>query len=193
MFLALLALHLLGLLRLPFADRDVRVHLANRPVGHAGTFAVGVAFGAGWTPCIGPALASILTLAAADASLGQGMGLLAVYSLGLAIPFLLATVALDRFMAETSRLRTWLPRLQRASGVLILHHRRPAADRLDDPTGGIRRAGRRSSPCYGLCATVSPENGAEQRERPRHLMEEDRDAILARAATRSQCARWGPT
>jgi cytochrome c-type biogenesis protein len=118
--LVVLALHLLGLLRLPFADRDVRVHLKKLPTGYVGTFAIGVAFGAGWTPCIGPALASILTLAAADASVAQGMGLLAVYSLGLAIPFLLATAALDRFTAGTSRLRRWLPRLQQASGVLIL-------------------------------------------------------------------------
>jgi cytochrome c-type biogenesis protein len=119
-FMIVLGLHLLGLLRLPFADRDVRVHLKNLPTGYAGTFAIGVAFGAGWTPCIGPALASILTLAAADASIREGMGLLAIYSLGLAIPFLLATAALDRFTASTSRLKRWLPRLQQASGVLVL-------------------------------------------------------------------------
>ena len=118
--LAILGLHLLGVLRLPFADRDVRVHLTNRPMGVAGTFLIGIAFGAGWTPCIGPALASILTLAATSASVGQGMGLLAVYSLGLAIPFLFATVALDRFMASSASVRRWLPRLQRASGALIL-------------------------------------------------------------------------
>lgn len=118
--LAVLGLHLLGVLRLPFADRDVRVHLTNRPMGFAGTFLIGIAFGAGWTPCIGPALASILTLAATSASVGQGMGLLAVYSLGLAIPFLFATVALDQFMAGSANVRRWLPRLQRASGVLIL-------------------------------------------------------------------------
>jgi cytochrome c-type biogenesis protein len=118
--LVVLGLHLLGVLRLPFADREFRAHFANRPVGYVGTFGVGLAFGAGWTPCIGPALASILTLAAANASVGEGMGLLAVYSLGLAVPFLLATVALDRFMAGSTRLRAWLPRLQRASGALIL-------------------------------------------------------------------------
>lgn len=119
-FLVVLGLHLLGLLRLPFANRDVRVHLKHLPTGYLGTFAIGVAFGAGWTPCIGPALASILTLAAADASVSEGMTLLAIYSLGLAIPFLLATVALDRFTAGSSRLHRWLPRLQQASGVLIL-------------------------------------------------------------------------
>jgi cytochrome c-type biogenesis protein len=118
--LALLGLHLLGLLRLPFADRDARFDFAGRPAGHAGTFLIGMAFGAGWTPCIGPALAAILTLAATTASVSEGMLLLAVYSLGLAIPFLAAKLALDRFMARSSRLRAWLPRLQVASGVLVL-------------------------------------------------------------------------
>lgn len=119
-FLAILGLHLLGLVRLPFADREFRHHFDRRPAGYGGTFLIGVAFGAGWTPCIGPALASILTLTATSASIGEGMGLLAVYSLGLAVPFLIATVMLDRFVVESARVRHWLPRLERASGVLIL-------------------------------------------------------------------------
>lgn len=118
--LAILGLHLLGVLRLPFADRTVRFDIADRPTGRIGTFLIGVAFGAGWTPCIGPALAGILTIAATSASVGEGVGLLSVYSLGLAIPFLAATAALDRFMIGSSRIRQWLPRLQQASGVLIL-------------------------------------------------------------------------
>jgi len=118
--LAILGLHLLGLLRIPFADRTVRLDIANRPTGRIGIFLIGIAFGAGWTPCIGPALAGILTLAATTASVGEGVKLLAIYSLGLAIPFLLATAALDRFLIGSSRLRRWLPRLQQASGVLIL-------------------------------------------------------------------------
>jgi cytochrome c-type biogenesis protein len=118
--LAILGLHLLGLLRLPFAERDMRVHMQRLPSGAVGIFVIGVAFGAGWTPCIGPALASILTLAAADASVGQGIGLLAIYSAGLAIPFLLTTAALDRFTTGAPRIRRWMPRLQQASGVLIL-------------------------------------------------------------------------
>lgn len=118
--LAVLGLHLLGVLRLPFADRTVRLDVADRPAGAAGTFLVGVAFGAGWTPCIGPALAGILTLSATSASVGQGVSLLAVYSLGLAIPFLLATAALDRFLVGSRRIGSWLPRLQQASGVLVL-------------------------------------------------------------------------
>jgi cytochrome c-type biogenesis protein len=118
--LAVLGLHLLGLLRLPFADRTMKLDLGGRSYGRAGTFLIGVAFGAGWTPCIGPALASILTIAAADATVREGVGLLAIYSLGLAVPFLLATVLVDKFMAESSRFRAWLPRVQKASGALVL-------------------------------------------------------------------------
>jgi cytochrome c-type biogenesis protein len=118
--LLVLGLHLLGLLRIPWLDRTVRVEMANQRAGGAGAFLIGVAFGAGWTPCIGPALAGILTIAAATASIREGVTLLAVYSLGLAIPFLGATVALDRFMSSSGRFRRWLPRLQQASGVLVL-------------------------------------------------------------------------
>jgi cytochrome c-type biogenesis protein len=118
--LALLGLHLLGVLKLPWADRAARLNVANRPAGRVGAFLVGVAFGAGWTPCVGPALAGILTLSAATASVWQGVGLLSAYALGLAVPFLLAAVALDRFVAGSRRLGPWLPRLQRASGVLVL-------------------------------------------------------------------------
>lgn len=119
--LAVLGLHLLGLLKLPWADRDFRLPMrADGKASVVGAFAVGIAFGAGWTPCIGPALAGILAIAASTASVAQGAGLLAVYSLGLAIPFLLATLLLDRFLAESGRVRRWLPTLQKASGVLVL-------------------------------------------------------------------------
>ncbi len=118
--LAVLGLHLLGLLRLPLADRTVKMDLGGRSFGPLGVFVIGVAFGAGWTPCIGPALASILTIAAADATVREGVGLLAIYSLGLAVPFLVATVLVDRFMNESSRFRAWLPRVQKLSGALVL-------------------------------------------------------------------------
>jgi cytochrome c-type biogenesis protein len=120
MLLAVLGLHLLGLLRIPFADRTIAFDLGGRSLGRTGTFLIGMAFGAGWTPCIGPALASILTIAAVDATMREGIGLLAIYSLGLAVPFLLAMVLVDRFMSESSRFRAWLPRVQQASGALVL-------------------------------------------------------------------------
>jgi cytochrome c-type biogenesis protein len=118
--LIVFGLYLMGLLRLPGAQREWRVHLADKPVGYLGTLLVGIAFGAGWTPCIGPVLGGILTLAATTDSVGQGMGLLAVYSLGLALPFLLATLLLERFLSGFKRFRHYLPWVSRASGGLLL-------------------------------------------------------------------------
>jgi cytochrome c-type biogenesis protein len=118
--LILFGLYLAGVLRLPGAGREWRVHLADKPVGYLGTLVVGIAFGAGWTPCIGPVLGGILTLAAASATVGQGIGLLAVYSLGLAIPFLLATLLLERFLRGFKRFRHYLPWVSRGSGVLLI-------------------------------------------------------------------------
>ncbi len=118
--LIIFGVYLLGVLRLPGASREWRVHLADKPVGYVGTVLVGVAFGAGWTPCIGPVLGGILTLAATRGSVGEGMGLLAVYSLGLAVPFLLATLLLERFLVSFGRFRRWLPWVSRASGALLI-------------------------------------------------------------------------
>jgi cytochrome c-type biogenesis protein len=118
--LILFGLYLIGVLRLPGAGREWRMHLAEKPIGYLGTFLVGVTFGAGWTPCIGPVLGGILTLAATRGSMGQGVGLLAVYSLGLAIPFLLSTVLIDAFLSGFKRFRPLLPWVNRISGALLL-------------------------------------------------------------------------
>jgi len=119
----ILGLHVLGILRLPGLDRDTRLlgrFSGGRRLGRAGTFLVGMAFGAGWTPCIGPVLAGILTLAATTGSLAQGLTLLATYSAGLAIPFMLATVALGRFLTTSRRFRKAMPWIERTSGALLL-------------------------------------------------------------------------
>lgn len=118
--LILFGLYLLGVLRLPGAGREWRMHLADKPVGYLGTLLVGVTFGAGWTPCIGPVLGGILTLAATRGSMTEGMGLLAVYSAGLAIPFLLSTVLIERFLTGFKRIRHWLPWINRVSGAMLL-------------------------------------------------------------------------
>ena len=118
--LILFGLYLLGVLRLPGAGREWRMHLANKPVGYLGTLLVGITFGAGWTPCIGPVLGGILTLAATRGSMVEGMGLLAVYSAGLAIPFLLSTVLIERFLPGFKRIRQWLPWINRVSGAMLL-------------------------------------------------------------------------
>lgn len=118
--LILFGLYLLGALRLPGAGREWRMHLAQKPVGYLGTVLVGVTFGAGWTPCIGPVLGGILTLAAARGTMGEGMGLLAMYSAGLAIPFLLSTLLIGRFMNAFGRMRRWLPWINRISGLMLV-------------------------------------------------------------------------
>ncbi len=118
-----LGLHVLGLLRVPGLDRDTRLLgklSGGRRLGRAGTFLIGMAFGAGWTPCIGPVLAGILALAATTDSLTQGLTLLAVYSAGLAVPFMLATLALGRFLTASRRFRRAMPWVERASGALLV-------------------------------------------------------------------------
>jgi cytochrome c-type biogenesis protein len=116
----LFGLYLLGVIRVAAFDRERRMHLANKPVGYLGTVLVGVAFGAGWTPCLGPILGAILTYTAAAADLSRGLPLLLAYSLGLAIPFLLAAVAVERFLETTKKLRPHLARVSQVSGVLLI-------------------------------------------------------------------------
>jgi cytochrome c-type biogenesis protein len=118
--LILFGLYLLGVLRLPGAGREWRMHLSDKPAGYLGTVLVGITFGAGWTPCIGPVLGGILTLAATRGTMGEGMGLLAVYSAGLAIPFLLSTVLIGRFLGAFGHMRRWLPWINRISGAMLL-------------------------------------------------------------------------
>ena len=113
-------LHLVGAFRLTPLLREKRLHLSDKPAGYIGTFAVGMAFGAGWTPCIGPILGSILTYGFSQDTMWAGVGLLAVYSLGLAVPFMLAALALDRFLTTFSRFRKWIPVVEKASGVLLI-------------------------------------------------------------------------
>jgi cytochrome c-type biogenesis protein len=118
--LILLGLHLTGLLRFAPLLRERRLHLSDSPMGTLGTLGVGMAFGAGWTPCIGPVLGGILTFAAVQETFWSGVGLLSVYSAGLALPFLLSALALDRFLSAFQRIRPFLPALQVISGVLLM-------------------------------------------------------------------------
>ncbi|HEX6534406.1 MAG TPA: cytochrome c biogenesis protein CcdA [Gemmatimonadaceae bacterium] len=113
-------LYLLGLFDLRAFGRERRVHLADKPVGYLGTVLVGVAFGAGWTPCIGPILGSILIYTSSAADLQRGLLLLFAYSLGLAIPFLLAALAIDRFLAAFARFRGAMVWVNRVGGVLLI-------------------------------------------------------------------------
>lgn len=118
--LILFGLYLLGVLRPAFLVRERRLHLAEKPLGYVGSAFVGVAFGAAWTPCIGPILGGILTLAAARSSVAEGTLLLAVYALGLAIPFLLTALALDRFLVWFQRFRRHILWVERIAGALLI-------------------------------------------------------------------------
>jgi cytochrome c-type biogenesis protein len=116
----LFGLYLLGVLRPAFLMRERRVQLARKPLGYVGSSVAGMAFGAAWTPCIGPILGAILTLAATRSSVVQGTGLLAIYAAGLAIPFLLTALLLDRFLVWFQRFRRYMGWVERISGVLLI-------------------------------------------------------------------------
>jgi cytochrome c-type biogenesis protein len=110
----------LGVLKLDRLTQERRLHVEQKPVGYLGSTLVGMAFAAGWTPCIGPVLGAILGLAATSADVTRGMLLLAVYSAGLAVPFLVAAVAVESFLEWFQRFRRYLPWVMRASGVLLV-------------------------------------------------------------------------
>ena len=116
----LFGLYLLGVLRPALLMRERKVQLARKPLGYLGSAFVGVTFGAAWTPCIGPILGAILTLAAAQASVGHGAALLTAYSAGLALPFVVTALALDRFLAWFQRFRPYLVWVERIAGGLLV-------------------------------------------------------------------------
>ena len=115
-------LQMLGVLRIPFLYRTARVAdvKPNAQRSHTGAFLLGVAFGAGWTPCVGPFLAGLLALASSQETVGQGTLLLLIYALGLGLPFLLAGLAIDRSLSLIRALRPHLLTIERASGVLLV-------------------------------------------------------------------------
>ena len=116
----LFGLHFLGLLRVNLLYRSARIHVEAKRATFLGAYAMGLAFAFGWTPCIGPVLASVLAVAANEASLGAGVRLLLVYSLGLGIPFVLAAVAIGPFLGFLKRFRRHLGRVEQAMGVLLV-------------------------------------------------------------------------
>ena len=116
----LLGLYLLGAFNMRFLARERRFHISDKPLGYLGTLLVGIAFGAGWSPCIGPILGGILTYTATQAELQRGLVLLGAYSLGLAIPFVIAAVAVERFIAVFQRYRSKLIWVDRIAGALLI-------------------------------------------------------------------------
>jgi cytochrome c-type biogenesis protein len=113
-------LHLTGLIKIPFLYRDARMDAGAPRRGAAGSFLLGFAFAFGWTPCIGPILAGILAVAATKNTIFQGMFLLAVYSAGLAIPFLLTGLGVSQFLKFYGRFRKHLHAVEVVSGILLI-------------------------------------------------------------------------
>jgi cytochrome c-type biogenesis protein len=118
--IVLLGLHMAGVFRLLPLMREKRLHLHDKPAGYLGTLGVGMAFGAGWTPCIGPVLGAILTYGFSRETMWAGVGLLTVYSIGLAIPFLVAALALNWFLQAFKRFRRFMPAVEKVSGGLLV-------------------------------------------------------------------------
>lgn len=115
----IMGLHFLGLTPIAFLMREKRLEVA-KPVGLWGAYVIGLAFAFGWTPCIGPILAAILAVAASEQTVAKGALLLAVYSLGLGIPFIVAAFAIEPFAAFLSRFKTYLHRVEQAMGALLV-------------------------------------------------------------------------
>ena len=116
----LFGLHLIGVFRFGALLRERRLHLASSPKGYLGATLAGLAFGAGWTPCIGPVLGTLLTWAAVRDTMWDALLLLLGYSLGLAVPFLLAALATGAFLRASKRFRRAIPIMEKASGALLL-------------------------------------------------------------------------
>jgi cytochrome c-type biogenesis protein len=114
-----MGLHFLGLTPLAFLMREKRMAMA-KPVGLWGAYAMGLAFAFGWTPCIGPILATILAVAASKETVAKGAGLLAVYSAGLGIPFLIAAFAVEPFAEFMARFKRHLAIVEKAMGALLV-------------------------------------------------------------------------
>jgi cytochrome c-type biogenesis protein len=113
-------LHTMGLLPIGWLYSERRVQVERRPAGILGAFAVGISFAFGWTPCIGPILSGILAVAAVQDTVGQGIQLLAIYSAGLGLPFLITAVAVDRFFEAFARIRRYYRTIEIVSGAMLV-------------------------------------------------------------------------
>src|SRR3954467_7118932 len=118
--LIVFGLHTMGVFRLAFLDTEKRVHSQRKPAGPLGAMLVGIAFAFGWNPCIGPILGGILAIAGSKDTVLAGVELLAVYSLGLGMPFLLTSVAINQFFAATKRIRKYYHAIELVSGGLLV-------------------------------------------------------------------------
>lgn len=115
-----MGLHFLGLFRFGFLQREARIRVDNQPAGLLGAYVLGLAFAFGWTPCIGPVLAAILAVAGSTETVARGAGLLAIYSLGLGIPFLIAAAFAETFITHMRRFRRHMPKVEKVMGGFLV-------------------------------------------------------------------------
>lgn len=115
-----MALHFLHVIRIPILDQEARLNAGKQDGGAFGAYFLGLAFAFGWTPCIGPQLGMILSLAATSGEVSRGTALLAVYALGLGIPFLLAAIFINRAIGVMNRIKPHLKTIERLMGALLL-------------------------------------------------------------------------
>ncbi|MBI3592870.1 MAG: cytochrome c biogenesis protein CcdA [Nitrospirae bacterium] len=113
-------LFIAGFVKLDFLMREKRFHIDKGPAGYLGAFFIGMSFAAGWTPCIGPILGTILIYASSQASAFYGLKLLSVYSLGLAVPFILATLAINLFLSYTRKINKFMNVITIISGLILI-------------------------------------------------------------------------
>ena len=118
--IVIFGLHYAGVFRIGFLNFEKRVHVANKPSGLIGSYIIGLAFAFGWTPCVGPILATILMVAASGDDVTYGISLLSVYAAGLGIPFLLAAFAVEPFMGFLGRFRKHLRKVELGIGILLV-------------------------------------------------------------------------
>ena len=118
--IVLFGFHYMGLFRISFLNFEKRFHLENKPSGLAGSYLLGLAFAFGWTPCVGPILATILMVAAGNDSILYGTSLLATYATGIGVPFLIAAFAVKPFMGFMARFRKHLHKVEMAIGILLV-------------------------------------------------------------------------
>jgi cytochrome c-type biogenesis protein len=115
-----LGIHFTGLITLPFLQVERRIELRKKPLGYLGSFLVGIVFAAGWTPCIGPILSTILLYASTTKNFTTGMLLLSVYSLGLGVPFFLSSLAFNSFLSAFEKIRRYMKIVTVVSGVFLI-------------------------------------------------------------------------
>ena len=120
LLIIIFALFIIGVIKIPFLNFEAKFHLKSKPVGYFGSFAAGIVFSAGWTPCVGPILGSILVLAAHEESVSRGMLLLGSYSLGLGIPFFITSLSINTFLAYYKKVNRYIRYINLAAGLLLL-------------------------------------------------------------------------